>query len=40
MVAYASCFHEGEKLQNAGAYEKAIDFYTRVRAGAEQQITS
>jgi len=29
MVAYASCFHEGEKLHTAGAYEKAISFYSR-----------
>merc|ERR550537_1076055 len=28
MVAYSSNFHEGEKLQTAGAYEKAINCYT------------
>ena len=39
MVAYASCFHEGEKLHTAGAYEKAISFYSRVRTLQYNQTT-
>lgn len=30
MVAYSNYFHRGEKLQQAGEYEKAIFFYDNV----------